>query len=55
MGGVSAMGGVGAMGGLPALVDSGAGKLPLAPVNSALTEHYTAPDTQTMHRNERVV
>ena len=29
---------LGAMGGLPALVDSGADKLPLAPVNSAWTK-----------------
>ena len=30
---------LGAMGGLPVLADSGAGKLPLAPVSSALTKH----------------
>ena len=29
---------LGAMGGLPALADSGAGELPLAPVNSALAD-----------------
>ena len=32
-------GGLGAMGGLSALADTGAGKLPLAPLNSALTAH----------------